>query len=90
MYRLAAIVASSDDAIIGKDLQGIVTNWNKGAERIFGYLAEEIIGKSIKLLIPTEYHSEEDTILGACDAENGLTITKLCGNASTASFSMFR
>lgn len=64
MYRLAAIVASSDDAIIGKNLQGIVTNWNKGAERIFGYLAEEIIGKSIKLLIPTEYHSEEDTILG--------------------------
>jgi PAS domain S-box-containing protein len=63
MYRLAAIVESSDDAIIGKNLQGIITNWNKGAERIFGYLAEEIIGKSIKVLIPPEYQSEEDTIL---------------------------
>ncbi len=63
MYRLAAIVESSDDAIIGKNLQGIITNWNKGAERIFGYLAEEIIGQSIKVLIPPEYQSEEDMIL---------------------------
>ena len=63
MYRLAAIVESSDDAIIGKNLQGIITNWNKGAEQIFGYLAEEIIGESIKVLIPPEYQSEEDMIL---------------------------
>ena len=63
MYRLAAIVTSSDDAIVGKTLDGIVTNWNKGAERIFGYLAEEIVGKSIKTIIPPEYHEEEDRIL---------------------------
>jgi PAS domain S-box-containing protein len=63
MYRLAAIVETSDDAIVAKNLQGIITNWNKGAERIFGYLAEEIVGKSIKVLIPPEYQSEEDTIL---------------------------
>lgn len=61
--RLAAIVESSDDAIIAKNLQGVITNWNKGAERIFGYLAEEIIGESIKILIPSEYQSEESTIL---------------------------
>jgi PAS domain S-box-containing protein len=63
MYRLAAIVESSDDAIVSKDLNGIIASWNKGAERIFGYLAEEIVGKSVKVLIPTEYHGEEDTIL---------------------------
>jgi PAS domain S-box-containing protein len=60
---LASIVETSDDAIISKTLDGIIMSWNKGAERIFGYMAEEIIGKSIKVLIPREYHAEEDTIL---------------------------
>jgi len=52
--RLAAIVESSDDAIIGKDLDGIITDWNKGAERLYGYLAEEMVGKSISLLAPPD------------------------------------
>jgi PAS domain S-box-containing protein len=61
--RLAAIVDSSDDAIIGKDLNSIITSWNQGAERIFGYSAEEMIGTSIKRLIPPERHREEEEIL---------------------------
>jgi PAS domain S-box-containing protein len=60
---LASIVETSDDAIISKNLDGIITSWNKGAERIFGYMEEEIIGKSVKVLIPRKYHAEEDTIL---------------------------
>jgi PAS domain S-box-containing protein len=61
--RLAAIVESSDDAIAAKDLNGIVTSWNKGAERIFGYTAEEIIGRPIAILIPDDRRDEEPEIL---------------------------
>ncbi len=60
--RLAAIVESSDDAIVGKDLEGIVTSWNAGAERIYGYTANEMIGQSIRRLIPPERQAEEDEI----------------------------
>jgi len=61
--RLAAIVDNSEDAIIGKDLSSIITSWNKGAERIFGYSAEEMIGTSIMRLIPLERQAEEEEIL---------------------------
>ena len=61
--RLAAIVESSDDAIIGKTLETIITSWNKGAERIFGYPAEEALGRSIRMLIPPDRQHEEDLIL---------------------------
>jgi PAS domain S-box-containing protein len=56
--RLAAIVESSDDAIVGKSLAGIVTNWNQGAERIYGYREEEVLGRPISLLIPSERQHE--------------------------------
>jgi len=60
---LAAIVASSDDAIISKDLNSIVTSWNKSAERIFGYTSEEMIGQSIVKLIPDDRQQEEPEII---------------------------
>ena len=60
---LAAIVDSSDDAVISKNLEGTITTWNKGAQRIFGYSAEEAIGRQITMLIPPERLDEEATIL---------------------------
>jgi PAS domain S-box-containing protein len=60
---LVAIVESSEDAIIGKNLEGIITSWNAGAENIFGYRAAEILGKSVTLLIPPEQEGEEAAIL---------------------------
>jgi PAS domain S-box-containing protein len=61
--RLAAIVESSDDAIIGKTLDGIITSWNKGAERIYGYSAEETVGQPISMLVPPERPDEIPRIL---------------------------
>ena len=63
--RLAAIVSSSNDAIIGKTLDGIVTSWNAGATRMFGYRAEEMLGKSVTLLMPEELRGEEEEILAS-------------------------
>jgi PAS domain S-box-containing protein len=60
---LAAIVESSDDAIISKDLNGVVTSWNRGAEAIFGYRAEEVVGRHISVLFPPDRLAEEDDIL---------------------------
>jgi PAS domain S-box-containing protein len=63
-HRLAAIVESSEDGIVGKDLNGIVTSWNASAERIFGFSADEIVGLPIQTIIPAERLAEEETVLG--------------------------
>jgi PAS domain S-box-containing protein len=62
--RFAAIVESSDDAILAKDLNGTIISWNRGAERLFGYTAAEAIGRPVTMLIPLDRHNEESEILG--------------------------
>jgi PAS domain S-box-containing protein len=63
LRSLASIVEFSDDAIVSKNLNGIITSWNRGAERIFGYSAEEIIGRPITIVIPQDRQDEEREIL---------------------------
>ena len=67
-YWLWAIIESADDAIISKSLNGIITSWNSGAERIFGYTAEEVVGKPVTILIPDDHIDEEPGILSQIKA----------------------
>jgi PAS domain S-box-containing protein len=63
LAHLAKVVESSDDAIVSKNLDGVIKSWNRAAERMFGYTAEEAIGRSIRMIIPDERQGEEDTVL---------------------------
>ena len=71
--RLASIVASADDAIISKDLSGIIASWNRAAETIFGYTEAEAIGRSIRLIVPPELYEEEEDILRRVRGGEGVT-----------------
>jgi len=72
---LAAIVDSSEDAVIGKDLDGVILTWNRGAERLYGYSAEEVRGRSIRLLLPDDRLDELDVILKTI--RNGRRVERL-------------
>ena len=71
--HLARVVESSDDAIVSKDLNGIITSWNRAAERMFGYAADEVIGKSIRIIIPADRQGEEDMVLSRIRAGKAVT-----------------
>src|SRR4029077_19764202 len=71
--ELAAIVDSSNDAIIGKTLQGVITSWNRGAEHVYGYTAEEAVGKNVSLLLPLERSDEAIEIIASMVATNSRT-----------------
>src|SRR3954463_10872074 len=71
--HLARVVESSDDAIVSKDLDGIITSWNRAAERMFGYTAEEAIGRSIRMIIPADRQGEGDDGLAPVRAGRAVT-----------------
>src|SRR4029450_8434142 len=71
--HLARVVESSDDAIVSKDLNSIITSWNRAAERMFGYTAEEAIGQSIRMIIPADRQGEEDMVLSRIRTGEALT-----------------
>jgi PAS domain S-box-containing protein len=71
--HLARVVESSDDAIVSKDLDGIITSWNRAAERMFGYTADEAVGRSIRMIIPADRQSEEDMVLSRIRAGQAVT-----------------
>ena len=71
--HLAKVVESSDDAIVSKDLSSVIVSWNRAAERMFGYPAEEAIGRSIRMIIPADRQGEEDAVLAAIRAGRSVT-----------------
>jgi PAS domain S-box-containing protein len=71
--HLAKVVESADDAIVSKDLNGTIRSWNRGAERMFGYTASEVIGRSIRIIIPADRQGEEDHVLACIRAGKAVT-----------------
>jgi len=89
--RLASIVESSDDAVISKSLDGMITSWNNGAARLFGYAADEIIGKPIRILIPPDRQDEEDAIIervSSGERTNHFETVRLCKDSKSIEISL--
>ena len=87
---LASIVESSDDAIVSKDLNGVIASWNPGAERLFGYTADEVVGKSVTLLFPGDLLHEETIILERIRRGERSSTMKLSAAARMEVWSIFR
>ena len=85
----AAIVELSDDAILSKDVNGVITSWNSGAQRLFGYTSREAVGKPVTLLIPVDRQHENPESSNASVAVKGSIITRLSDNARTEAWSTF-
>src|SRR5688500_9369387 len=71
--HLAKVVESSDDAIVSKDLNSLITSWNRAAERMFGYTAAEAVGQSIRMIIPADRQAEEDMVMSRIRAGEAIT-----------------
>ena len=80
----AAIVESSTDAILSKDLNGVITSWNRGAQLLFGYTAEEAVGQPVTLLIPVDRHDEEPFILARIRRTKASITTRRSGRQRMA------
>ena len=90
LQRFASIVESSDDAIVSKNLDGIITSWNRGAQRLFGYTADEAVGKPITMLIPADQPDEEPRILERIRRGERIDHMKPSAGAKMAAWSIFR
>jgi PAS domain-containing protein len=82
--RFGSLIESSDEAIVGKTVDGVVTSWNPAAERLYGYRAEEIVGRSVMLIVPEHRQDEERTILASPSTAPSGRATRPSGGARTA------